>query len=165
MSEVRTLLDSAVVLFRAKLRNQRKIDASVACDKDARVFCALGEIRQVLVNLIANAVDAMPLGGKLLLRGTRVPHPTTLRSGVRISVVDHGSGISSTTRHKLFEPFFTTKGNTGTGLWPVAYQRHHRPAPRPDTGAQPPPSTGRRVFPSGFQKSRWDQMEELFQKR
>jgi signal transduction histidine kinase len=31
-------------------------------------------------------------------------------------VVDHGTGISRTTRHKLFEPFFTTKGNTGTGL-------------------------------------------------
>lgn len=127
-AEVRTLLDSAVVLFRAKLRNQ-KIDASVACDQGARVFCALGEIRQVLVNLIANAVDAMPMGGKLLLRGTRVPHPTTSRCGVRISVVDHGSGISRTTRHKLFEPFFTTKGNTGTGLglWLTKdiIDRHH----------------------------------------
>ena len=63
------------------------------------------------------------------MRGTRVPHPTTLRSGVRISVVDHGSGISSTTRHKLFEPFFTTKGNTGTGLglWLTKdiIDRHH----------------------------------------
>jgi signal transduction histidine kinase len=110
-----TLLESAVVLFRAKLRNQ-KIDANIACDKDVQVFCALGEIRQVLVNLIANAVDAMPGGGKLLLRGTKIPHPKTSARGVRISVVDHGSGISQTTRHKLFEPFFTTKGNTGTGL-------------------------------------------------
>lgn len=114
-AEVRTLLDSSVVLFRAKLRNQ-KIEVSVACDPDTHVVCALGEIRQVLVNLIANAVDAMPRGGKLLLRGTRVPHPATSTQGVRISVVDHGTGISQTTRHKLFEPFFTTKGSTGTGL-------------------------------------------------
>jgi signal transduction histidine kinase len=114
-AEVCTLLDSAVVLFRAKLRNQ-KIDVDVACDKDTHVFCALGEIRQVLVNVIANAVDAMPRGGKLLLRGNKVPHPATSKPGVWISVVDHGTGISQTTRHKLFEPFFTTKGNTGTGL-------------------------------------------------
>jgi signal transduction histidine kinase len=123
-----TLLESAVVLFRAKLRNQ-KIDANIACDKDVQVFCALGEIRQVLVNLIANAVDAMPHGGKLLLRGTKVPHPATSTQGVRISVVDHGSGISRTTRHKLFEPFFTTKGNIGTGLglWLTKdiIDRHH----------------------------------------
>jgi signal transduction histidine kinase len=123
-----TLLESAVVLFRAKLRNQ-KIDANIACDKDVQVFCALGEIRQVLVNLIANAVDAMPQGGKLLLRGTKVPHPATSTQGVRISVVDHGSGISRTTRHKLFEPFFTTKGNIGTGLglWLTKdiIDRHH----------------------------------------
>ncbi|HEY2914479.1 MAG TPA: ATP-binding protein, partial [Candidatus Angelobacter sp.] len=114
-AEVRNLLDSSVVLFRAKLRNQQ-IDVSVACEKDTHVVCTLGEIRQVLVNLIANAVDAMPRGGKLLLRGTKVPHPATSTHGVRISVVDHGTGISRTTRHKLFEPFFTTKGNTGTGL-------------------------------------------------
>jgi signal transduction histidine kinase len=114
-ADVRTLLDSAVVLFRAKLRNQ-KIEVNVTCDKDTHVVCALGEIRQVLVNLIANAVDAMPQGGKLLLRGSKVPHPATSAQGVRISVVDHGTGISRNTQHKLFEPFFTTKGNTGTGL-------------------------------------------------
>jgi signal transduction histidine kinase len=114
-AEMRSLLDSSVVLFRAKLRNQQ-IDVSVACDKDTPVVCAVGEIRQVLVNLIANAVDAMPRGGKLLLRGTKVPHPASSTRGVRISVVDHGTGISRTTRQKLFEPFFTTKGNTGTGL-------------------------------------------------
>lgn len=127
-AEVRTLLDSSVVLFRAKLRNQ-KIEASIACDKDTHVVCSLGEIRQVLVNLIANAVDAMPRGGKLLLRGTRVPHPATSTQGIRISVVDHGTGISPTTRHKLFEPFFTTKGSTGTGLglWLTKdiIDRHH----------------------------------------
>ena len=126
--DVCSLLDSAVVLFRAKLRNQ-KIDANIACDKEVHVFCALGEIRQVLVNLIANAVDAMPSGGKLLLRGTKVLHPKTSTQGVRISVVDHGTGISRTTRHKLFEPFFTTKGNTGTGLglWLTKdiIDRHH----------------------------------------
>lgn len=114
-AEVRALLDSATVLFRAKLRNQN-IQASVACEEDLQVVCALGEIRQVLVNLIANAVDAMPTGGKLFLRGVKVPHPATSAGGVRISVVDHGTGISRATLRRMFEPFFTTKGDTGTGL-------------------------------------------------
>jgi signal transduction histidine kinase len=114
-AEVRALLDSATVLFRAKLRNQN-IQASVTCDKNVQVVCTLGEIRQVLVNLIANAVDAMPTGGKLLLRGVKSPHPKTSLPGVRISVVDHGTGISRATLRRMFEPFFTTKGDTGTGL-------------------------------------------------
>jgi signal transduction histidine kinase len=114
-AEVGALLDSAAVLFRAKLRNQN-IQASIACDKKVRVVCALGEIRQVLVNLIANAVDVMPTGGKLFLRGVKAPHPKTSAGGVRISVVDHGTGISRATRRRMFEPFFTTKGDTGTGL-------------------------------------------------
>jgi signal transduction histidine kinase len=113
--EVRTLLDMAVVLFRAKLRNQN-IQATVTCEKNVHAVCAPGEIRQVVVNLIANAVDAMPTGGKLLLRGIKAPHPKTSACGVRISVVDHGPGISKTTLRRMFEPFFTTKGDTGTGL-------------------------------------------------
>src|ERR1041385_596180 len=114
-AEVRALLDSAAVLFRAKLRNQN-IQAVVACDKNVHVVCTLGEIRQVLVNLIANAVDAMPTGGDLLLRGVKSPHPKTYAGGVRISVVDHGTGISRATLRRMFEPFYTTKGDTGTGL-------------------------------------------------
>jgi signal transduction histidine kinase len=137
--EVRTLLDLAVVLFRAKLRNQN-IQAVVACEKNVGVICAAGEIRQVLVNLIANAVDAMPKGGKLLLRGVKAPHPKTSVGGVRISVVDHGTGISRATLRRMFEPFFTTKGETGTGLglWLtkdiierhqglIQVRNHHRP--------------------------------------
>jgi signal transduction histidine kinase len=127
-AEVRSLLDSAAVLFRAKLRNQ-SIQANVVCEKDVRVVCALGEIRQVLVNLIANAVDVMPTGGKLLLQGIKAPHPKTSAGGVRISVVDHGTGISKATFRRMFEPFFTTKGDTGTGLglWLTKdiIDRHH----------------------------------------
>jgi signal transduction histidine kinase len=112
---VKGLLDSAVVLFRAKLRNQ-SIHVGVESEEGDEVVCAVGEIRQVLVNLIANAIDVMPSGGNLLLRGTCVAHPATSEPGVRISVADHGTGISAKDQRRLFEPFFTTKGNTGTGL-------------------------------------------------
>lgn len=113
--EIRQLLDSAVILFRAKLRNQG-IKVKVECGKDYRATCVLGEVRQVLVNLIANAIDAMPYGGGLLVRGSAKPHPTTSVPGIRVTVADQGEGISVRARAKLFEPFFTTKGNTGTGL-------------------------------------------------
>ncbi|HEX4664305.1 MAG TPA: ATP-binding protein, partial [Terriglobales bacterium] len=81
-----------------------------------RVVCSVGEIRQVLVNLIANAIDAMRRGGNLLVRAVAVPHPSTSMAGVRVSVVDHGEGISREAGSRLFEPFFTTKGEIGTGL-------------------------------------------------
>jgi signal transduction histidine kinase len=113
--EVRELLDSAVMLFKAKLRNQG-IEVTIDCDQDCRLIGVRGEIRQVLVNLIANAIDAMYKGGNLILRGTCLNHPRTSKPGLRISVVDHGEGIPLESRHRLFEPFFTTKGNTGTGL-------------------------------------------------
>jgi signal transduction histidine kinase len=88
----------------------------VECAEVCQIVCALGEIRQVLVNLIANAIDAMPQGGSLLVRGSKERHPVTRVAGIRISVADHGEGIPASVFHKLFEPFFTTKGNIGTGL-------------------------------------------------
>jgi signal transduction histidine kinase len=69
-----------------------------------------GELREVLMNLIFNSVDAMPNGGRLTLR-TRGN-----RRGVRLDVSDTGAGMTPETLHKCFEPFFTTKGTSGSGL-------------------------------------------------
>jgi signal transduction histidine kinase len=133
------LLESALVLFRAKLRNQG-IKVQVDCDEDCAAVCSLGEIRQVVVNLISNAIDVMRRGGDLFVRATSVPHPSTGVRGVRISVADHGEGISPQAYSRLFEPFFTTKGDVGTGLglWLtkdiiehhrgfIRARNHHRP--------------------------------------
>ena len=82
--------------------------------------CLDGEIRQVLSNLVGNAVDAMrSTGGRLLLRSRAATHWKTGRSGVLITVADSGSGMSSRTLSRIFEPFFTTKdiAGTGLGLW------------------------------------------------
>jgi signal transduction histidine kinase len=70
------------------------------------------EIREALVNLVFNAVDAMPEGGTLTLR-TRL---SQLPPQVRVEVCDNGVGMSDETRRRCFEPFFTTKGERGTGL-------------------------------------------------
>lgn len=76
-----------------------------------------GELRQVLSNLIANSIDAMPEGGTIRLV---VREATSLQnssmSGIRITVADNGSGIPPDILGRVFEPFFTTKLDTGTGL-------------------------------------------------
>jgi signal transduction histidine kinase len=69
-----------------------------------------------MVNLIGNALDAMPHGGRLQLRVRRTTNWGTDRRGVRITVADTGGGMSAETHHRLFEPFYTTKEGTGTGL-------------------------------------------------
>jgi len=68
------------------------------------------ELREVLTNLILNALDAMPTGGTLTLR-TRADE-----QGVIIEIGDTGTGMSAEVRRRAFDPFFTTKGPRGTGL-------------------------------------------------
>ncbi|HEX6241770.1 MAG TPA: response regulator, partial [Polyangiales bacterium] len=76
------------------------------------------EIREALVNLIFNAVDAMPDGGVLSVRtGTQRPRGGPHESRrVYVEVQDTGVGMDQDTRERCLEPFFTTKGDRGTGL-------------------------------------------------
>jgi PAS domain S-box-containing protein len=74
------------------------------------------ELKQVFLNLIGNAVQAMPDGGTLRLHVFRSWHRPTDRSGVCISICDTGTGIDPEHAKHLFEPFFTTKATKGTGL-------------------------------------------------
>ena len=75
-----------------------------------------GELRQVFLNLISNAIQAMPTGGRLRLRVGESVDPHTQRRGVIISVIDTGGGIRPEDANRLFQPFFTTKSAKGTGL-------------------------------------------------
>ncbi|HEX8179253.1 MAG TPA: ATP-binding protein [Pyrinomonadaceae bacterium] len=68
------------------------------------------ELREVLVNMVFNAVDAMPQGGTLTLATREVD------GQVEISVSDNGTGMTEEVRSRIFNPFFTTKGKTGMGL-------------------------------------------------
>ena len=79
------------------------------------------EVREALINLIFNAVDAMPAGGALTIRTrvTDVPYSSRVGAPTRrlhVEVSDTGIGMNVDTRRRCFEPFFTTKGERGTGL-------------------------------------------------
>ncbi len=75
-----------------------------------------GDLRQVLNNLIRNAYDVMPSGGRLYVRLCAAHSPRTGEAGVRITVADTGTGFLPRMRQHLFEPFHTSKEVTGTGL-------------------------------------------------
>ncbi len=72
------------------------------------------ELRDALTNLVFNAVDAMPQGGRLTLRTRAVRENGG--EAVQIEVADSGIGMDEETRRRCVEPFFTTKGQRGTGL-------------------------------------------------
>jgi len=74
-----------------------------------------GEIREALINLVFNAVDAMPEGGELTL-STRLVADGAAPRRVQVEVADTGIGMDDDTRRRCLEPFFTTKGERGTGL-------------------------------------------------
>lgn len=84
---------------------------------DGRIVGFPGEMRQAILNLVGNAVEAMPSGGKLSvrLRPSISPCHGCCR-GIRVSIFDTGSGIRPEDRKRIFEPFFSTKDTRGTGL-------------------------------------------------
>ena len=111
------LVDGVLNLFAGRLANSG-IAVEAAYSTTKQVLCFENDIRQVLNNLIANAIDAMRTGGRLLVRA----HDSTMpdgADGVRITVCDTGSGMTAETSKRLFEPFYTTKdlNGTGLGLW------------------------------------------------
>jgi signal transduction histidine kinase len=75
-------------------------------------------LRQVVVNLVSNAIDAIPPGnnGHITVHIADGHHPVTHVEGVRLTLSDTGSGIEPENLKRLFQPFFSTKREEGTGL-------------------------------------------------
>jgi PAS domain S-box-containing protein len=117
--DLNLLAEHVVDLTRARwsdMAQQRGvvIQMRLDLDPDLRQIAAVeSQIRDALVNLVFNAVDAMPGGGPLTIR-TR--SDGTGRNRVSIEIVDAGVGMDEDTRRRCLEPFFTTKGERGTGL-------------------------------------------------
>ncbi len=115
-STMAELLDSVLSLNQGRFNS---LDIRVERDYDPTLdlFCFAGEIRQVMANLVGNAVDATSSGGRILVRARKSHNWTEpSQAGVRFVVADTGSGMEPEVRERVFEPFFTTKEVTGTGL-------------------------------------------------
>lgn len=109
------ILDDVLQLQgRQLLTNRITLDKKYLTDGKIRGFP--GELRQVFLNLISNAIQAMPFGGKLRIRMAAHWNETNGRTDLCVSVCDTGSGIRPEHARHLFEPFFTTKSTKGTGL-------------------------------------------------
>ena len=109
------LIAQAVALTQPRWKDEAQaLGASIRVETDlADTAMVLGqepELRELLTNLIFNAVDAMPSGGTLTLR-TRVE-----AEAVRLDLQDTGVGMTEEVRRRCFEPLFTSKGTRGTGL-------------------------------------------------
>jgi PAS domain S-box-containing protein len=112
---VQELFEGVMAIYQGRLTHSN-IEVRRCFRANSRILCFENEIRQVLSNLVGNAIDAMASSGTLSIRSQDVTDWTTDRKGVRITVADSGSGMSPRTVARLFEPFFTTKGFNGTGL-------------------------------------------------
>ncbi|HZE68741.1 MAG TPA: ATP-binding protein [Pyrinomonadaceae bacterium] len=90
--------------------NGPQIRVSLFADCTSSVMGDPVELREVLVNMIYNAIDAMPGGGEIRM--------SAQESGGRVllSISDNGTGMSQEVKSRLFDPFFTTKGRAGTGM-------------------------------------------------
>jgi light-regulated signal transduction histidine kinase (bacteriophytochrome) len=103
------IVDDVLRLYAGKIRN-KEITAIVEGGKNARFFGQLGQITQVIANLISNAIQAVPVRGKFWLNASE--------DGEMMSIVvrDEGHGMDPETLRQIFQPFFTTKGDLGNGL-------------------------------------------------
>ncbi len=85
----------------------------------SRIFMDKRHLERVLLNLVINAGDAMPTGGKIRLRLSEIQRAQASGESdclVAVEVVDQGIGMTKEIQQRIFEPFFTTKGKGGTGL-------------------------------------------------
>ncbi|HEX3282203.1 MAG TPA: PAS domain S-box protein [Pyrinomonadaceae bacterium] len=113
--EVGGLLNDAVEITRTRWQNEARsrgleYDVSLNAGNGLFTFGSASELREVFVNLIVNAVDAMPNGGRLKIDCVADD------SRLRLTFADTGTGMPEDVRQKIFDPFFTTKGAHGTGL-------------------------------------------------
>jgi signal transduction histidine kinase/CheY-like chemotaxis protein len=90
--------------------NGPQIRLALVADCTASVMGDAVELREVLVNMIYNAIDAMPSGGEIRMSSQEI------NGRVVLTIADNGIGMAPEVKSRLFDPFFTTKGKGGTGM-------------------------------------------------
>jgi signal transduction histidine kinase len=110
------LIDEAETLVAKRIREGkitlvRELDRSLP-----RIQASSDQLKQVLLNLFLNAVEAMPAGGTLTITTRYGGEGDVPSDAIRIEVRDTGIGMDADTQARIFEPFFSTKTERGTGL-------------------------------------------------
>ena len=103
-------ISTTIKLLKRKLESNN-IVVSTSIDNLPNIQCNIGELNQVITNLILNSCDAMPDGGKITIKGKKI------NNIIEITFEDNGPGIPQEIKNEIFDPFFTTKPpDKGTGL-------------------------------------------------
>ncbi len=113
--DVAGLLNDAIEITRTRWQNEARIrgleyEVNLDTERGHFTYGSASELREVFVNMIVNAVDAMPRGGRLLVSCRRI------ENRLQLHFTDNGVGMPDDVQQKIFEPFFSTKGAQGTGL-------------------------------------------------
>jgi PAS domain S-box-containing protein len=113
--DLHELIEAVLTLLDSRLR---QMEVAVIRDfrADIPVVAHDGELRQVIANLVTNAIDAVQPGGRIILRSRSSREWPSGDPGVALSIADNGMGMDAETCERIFEPFFSTKDVTGTGL-------------------------------------------------
>ena len=114
-TDVHELIETVFALLESRMHGQQ-IEVVRQFRATVSIVSQGGEIRQVLANLIGNAMDALPNGGRIVLRTASAHSWRSGKRGIAVTVSDNGTGMDEATLSRIFEPFFSTKGITGTGL-------------------------------------------------
>ncbi len=106
-----------IVAIHSPGAQEHRVKISLHCADDVpKIYGDQSQLVQLFVNLLRNAIEAMPDGGSVIVEAEHVP-TRTITGCVIVRVVDEGPGIDPSVRAKIFEPFFTTKpAGTGLGL-------------------------------------------------
>jgi signal transduction histidine kinase len=115
--QMNALIHEVLALASPGIRRQRGIQVVTELSPELpEVFADGNQLREVFLNLVTNALDAMPEGGQVSLR-TRPVYAAEGVVSLQVQIADTGLGISAEDLRRIFDPFFTTKGpGQGTGL-------------------------------------------------
>lgn len=113
--DVNVLLEDTLLLLSRQLQ-RANVEVKQDFGKLPLAVVAQDQLRQVFSNMVINAKDAMPEGGRLWIRTRQVRAEDDVHAWIRIVLADTGTGIPPEMLNTIFEPFVTTKGEKGTGL-------------------------------------------------
>lgn len=108
-----SIVEPVLKLYSNKIAT-KEIQIRFVVDAPPRVLAVAGELKQVVSNLLSNAIDAVPNGGTIAIRCDH--SDTSAGPMAKLLIEDSGPGIAPDVLDRIFDPFFTTKQDVGTGL-------------------------------------------------